>query len=133
MRRRDFIKAIAGSAAASPLAARAQQPAKLYRLGFIGNDPTIPTQTAGKAFIEALTDNGFVEGKNIIIERRFAESNAQRSAEYAAELVSLNVDAILASGANNILSAKHATNKIPIVMVNTFDPMRSLACTTVRF
>jgi len=123
MRRREFIAIVGGAAVAWPLAARAQQPAKLYRLGFIGNDPTIPTQTAGKAFIEALADNGFVEGKNIVIERRFAESNAQRSAEYVAELVSLNVDAIVASGANNILAAKHATDKIPIVMVNTFDPV----------
>src|SRR5271165_7088688 len=72
MQRREFIT-LFGAAATWPLAARAEQAGKVYRIGFLANDPTIPTQPAGQAFLDGLRENGFVEGKNIIIERRFAE------------------------------------------------------------
>ena len=72
MRRREFILAL-GGVAAWPLAVRAQQNGKIYRIGFLANDPTIPTQPAGQAFVDGLRESGFIEGKNVIIERRFAE------------------------------------------------------------
>jgi putative ABC transport system substrate-binding protein len=124
MRRRDFIR-LFGGVAAWPLAARAQQAAKpvTYRIGFLANDPTIPTQAAGKAFLEGLREQGFVEGKNIVIERRFAEGGFNRSSELAAELVRLRVDLIVVSGQNNAVAVNRATKTIPVVMVNVFDPI----------
>jgi ABC-type uncharacterized transport system substrate-binding protein len=123
MRRRDFIRAIGGAAAAWPLAARAQQSGKVYRIGFLANDPTIPTTAAGQAFADGLRQNGLIEGQHIIIERRFAEGRLARAAELAAELVRLDVDLIVASGAENHAAAKQATTTIPIVMVNATDPV----------
>src|SRR4029453_17066358 len=105
MKRRAFIAAI-GGAAALPLAARAQQSGKVYRIGFLANDPTIPTTAAGQAFADGLRQNGLIEGQHIIIERRFAEGRLARAAELAAELVRLDVDLIVASGAENHAAAK---------------------------
>src|SRR2546430_10557614 len=122
MRRREFITFL-GGAAAWPLAARAQQGEKLRRIGFVANDPTIPTEPVGKSFLEGLREYGFVEGENIAIERRFAEGVIARSSELAAELVRLDVSLIVASGTNNVVAAKEATKRIPIVMVNVFDPI----------
>ena len=70
MRRRDFITLL-GGAAAWPLAARAQQPGKIYRIGFLANDPTIPTEPAGQAFRDGLRESGFIEGQNILTDWRF--------------------------------------------------------------
>jgi putative ABC transport system substrate-binding protein len=120
--RRHFITLI-GGAAIWPLAALAQQSAKIRRIGFLANDPTIPAQAAGKAFLEALRDQGFVEGRNIVIERRFAQGAPERSAELAAELVRLDLELIVASGQNNVTALKQATKSIPVVMVNVFDPV----------
>jgi putative ABC transport system substrate-binding protein len=121
LRRREFVVLLAG-AAAWPLAARAQQPGNIYRIGFLANDPTIPTQSAGKAFLQGLQENGLVEGKNLFIERRFAEGRFDRASELAAELVRLNVGLIVVSGTNNAIAASNATKSIPIVMANVFDP-----------
>jgi putative ABC transport system substrate-binding protein len=79
-RRRQFIT-ILGGAAAWPLAARAQQTGKVYRIGFLANDPAIPMQPAGQAFLDGLREGGFIEGGNIIIERRFAEARPDRLCE----------------------------------------------------
>src|SRR2546428_12213662 len=97
MRRRDFIKSIAGAAAAWPLAAHAQQADKVYRIGFLAGDPTIPAQPAGRAFLDGLREGGFIEGRNIIIERRFTEGRRDRESEFVAELVRLKVDVIVTS------------------------------------
>src|SRR5690242_8145163 len=109
MRRREFIGLLGGTAAAWPFAARAEQSGKVYRIGFLANDPTIPATAAGQAFADGLRQNGFIEAKNIIIERRFAEGRVARAAELAAELVRLDVDLIVASGAENHAAAKQAT------------------------
>jgi len=69
-RTRKFIAILGG--AAWPLVVRAQQLGKVYRIGFLANDPTIPKEPAGQAFLDGLGGSGFIEGKNIIIERRFA-------------------------------------------------------------
>jgi putative tryptophan/tyrosine transport system substrate-binding protein len=124
MRRRDFITGAAGSAAAWPLTARAQQlPDKIYRIGFLANDPAIPTQPAGQAFLDGLRQSGFIEGKNIIIERRFAEGRLDRYAELVAELIRLEVDVLVTSANEATLAAKRATSRIPIVMLNVSDPI----------
>jgi putative ABC transport system substrate-binding protein len=123
MRRRQFITLLGGAAAAWPLAARAQQAVKVFRIGFLGNDPTIPATGAGKAFADGLRENGFVEGQNIIIERRFMEGRAERASAFAAEMVRLNVDIIVTSGPQSHHAAKQATTTIPIVMANAFDPV----------
>jgi putative tryptophan/tyrosine transport system substrate-binding protein len=122
MRRRDFI-GIFGSAAAWPLAARAQQVGKIYRVGFLANDPAIPAQLAGQAFLDGLRESGFVEGKNIIIDRRFAEGRLDRYAHLIAELVQLAPDVLVTSANEATLAAKQAVTTIPIVMMNVSDPV----------
>jgi putative tryptophan/tyrosine transport system substrate-binding protein len=122
--RRNFIAAM-GGAAAWPLAAHAQQPEKVYRIGFLANDPTIPQQPAGRAFLDGLRESGFIEGANIVIERRFAEGRLDRPAELANDLVKLNVELIVASSPVAAIAAKQATKDIPIVFVNVLDPVGS--------
>src|SRR5215471_3455251 len=122
MKRREFMRLLAGAAGAWPLAVRAQQRGNIYGIGFLANDPTIPTQSAGKAFLQGLQENGLVEGKNLFIERRFAEGRFDRASELAAELVRLDLDLIVVSGTNNAIAASKATKLIPIVMANVFDP-----------
>jgi putative ABC transport system substrate-binding protein len=121
--RREFITLL-GGAAAWPLAARAQQlPDKIHRIGFLANDPAIPTQPAGQAFLDGLRQSGFIEGKNINIERRFAEGRLDRYAELVAELMRLEVDVLVTSANEATLAAKRATSTIPIVMLNVSDPI----------
>ena len=122
MKRRAFITLL-GGAATWPLAARAQQAGKIYRIGFLANDPTIPTQAAGQAFLDGLRESGFIEGKNIIIERRFAEARLDRYADLAAELIRLNVDVMVTSANEATRAAKRANTKIPIVMMGVNDPV----------
>jgi putative tryptophan/tyrosine transport system substrate-binding protein len=123
LRRREFITLLSGAAAAWPLAARAQQTGKVYRIGFLANDPAIPMQPAGQAFLDGLREGGFIEGGNIIIERRFAEARPDRYAKLVAELIQLDVDVLVTSAEEATLAAKRATTKIPIVMMNVSDPV----------
>jgi putative ABC transport system substrate-binding protein len=110
VRRREFITLL-GGAAAWPLTARAQQlPDKIYRIGFLANDPAIPTQPAGQAFLDGLRQSGFIEGKNIIIERRFAEGRLDRYAELVAELIRLEVDVLVTSANEATQAAKRASS-----------------------
>ena len=122
MRRREFISLL-GAAAAWPVTVLAQQANRTYRIGFLANDPTIPQQSAYRAFLDELRAGGFVEGENVVIERRFAEAKRDRYAELAAELVRLEVDVIVTSTAPATLAAKRATARIPIVMLSTNDPV----------
>src|SRR5262250_4033355 len=123
MKRREFITLLGGAVAAWPLVARAQQAGKIYRVGFLANDPTIPTQPAGQAFLEGLRESGFIEGKNAIIERRFAEGRLDQYADLMAELVRLKVDVIVTSANEATLAAKRASINIPVVMMNVADPL----------
>jgi putative tryptophan/tyrosine transport system substrate-binding protein len=123
MRRRDFIKAITGSAAAWPIATRAQQVSRIYRIGFLANDPAIPTQPAGQAFLDGLRESGFVEGKNIIIDRRFAQGRLDQYAKLVAELVQHGPDVLVTSSNEATLAAKRSVTTIPIVMMNISDPI----------
>lgn len=123
MKRREFIALVGGAAASVPLAARAQQSAKVYRLGFIGNDPAILTDTPGKAFVDGLRANELIVGNNVAIEWRFAEGNNDRYAPMAEELVRLGVDVIVTTGTPPSVAASRATKVIPIVMVFATDPV----------
>jgi putative ABC transport system substrate-binding protein len=124
MRRRDFITLIGGAAAAWPLAARGQQAGKRYTIGYLSAG-TLTLVDATAAFTDALRELGWVEGKNVAFERRYAENRLERLAEFAAELVHLNVDVIVAEGTLAPLAAKRATSTIPIVMTVAGDPLGS--------
>jgi putative ABC transport system substrate-binding protein len=121
--RREFIGTLAGAVLAAPLAAEAQQPAKVPRIGFL----TTPSPTAAayylEAFREGLRELGYVEGKTIAIEYRFAEGRSERLPALAAELVRLKVDVIVTGGPPAPEEAKQATSTIPIVFAVAGDPV----------
>jgi len=122
MRRRDFIKGIAGSAAAWPLAAHAQQAGKTYKIGWLSAG-SFERSPAPAAFLDALRELGWIEGKTFAFERRYAENRPERLPELAAELVQLNVDVIVGVATLAPLAAKRATTTIPIIMTNAGDPL----------
>jgi putative ABC transport system substrate-binding protein len=123
VKRREFITLLGGVAVSWPLMARAQQAGKIYRIGFLANDAAIPTQPVGQAFLDGLRADGFIEGKNIVIERRFAEGRRGRYADLVAELVRQKVEILVTSAEEATLAAKRATTSIPIVMLNVSDPV----------
>src|SRR5713101_761065 len=113
----------------TPLVATAQQPGKVYRIGFLSaSSPPIPSvpRPLLDAFWQQLRDLGWIEGQTIAIEYRWAAGHVDRLPALAAELVRLQVDLIVASGGNPaIQAAKDATASIPIVMTGHADPVRS--------
>ena len=126
MRRREFITLLGGAAAAWPLAAHAQQPAKVPRIGYLSpGSASAGLLSRDEAFRQGLRDLGYVEGRNIVIEDRFAEAKFDRLAGLAAELVRLEVDVIVAVVTQASLAAKDATKTIPIVMAGVSDPLGS--------
>ncbi|HKF08277.1 MAG TPA: ABC transporter substrate-binding protein [Xanthobacteraceae bacterium] len=124
MKRRDFITLL-GGAAAWPLAARAQQGAKIPRIGYLvtGWPQSPDTLTPIDAFRRGLRQLGYVENENIAIEYRFAEGEIERFPTLAAELVRLNVDLIVAGNTPAAIAAREATATIPIVGVAMGDPV----------
>jgi putative ABC transport system substrate-binding protein len=123
MRRRDFIKAIAGLGAAWPIAARAQQPAKLPRLCFLTFDPGPLQSTRFGAFFDGLRDLGYVQGQTITIDYLTADGQAERYPALAAQCVRLGADVIVTTTTPATQAAKHATHAIPIVMIGLGDPV----------
>ena len=121
MRRRDFIKVVAGSATVWPFAARAQQASKVARIGFLGSTLAAPWASRVEALRSGLRDLGYVERENITIEFRWADEKYDRLVDLAAELVRLKVDVIVTYGTPGSLVAKNATTTIPIVMVHSGD------------
>ena len=121
MRRREFIRLFSSSVVAWPLAARAQQGGKKYVVGifYAGSG----TKYNNEVFTEALRQLGWVEGENVVYERRYAENRLERLPELAADLVRLKVDVIVAGGTPAPLAAKRATSPIPIVMAAAGDPL----------
>src|SRR2546428_1410804 len=103
--------------------ANAQQPAKVPRIGFLSSLSPAAVSARVEAFRQGLRELGYVEGKNIVIESRFAEGNLDRLPALAAELISLNVDVIVTGGAANTHAVKEATKIIPIVMALDSDPV----------
>jgi putative tryptophan/tyrosine transport system substrate-binding protein len=122
--RREFVTLLGGAAATWPLAARAQSAGKRYTIGYLSAG-SLGLVEATAAFTDALRELGWVEGKNVAFERRYAENRLDRLAEFAAELVHLNVDVIVAEGTLAPLAAKRATSTIPIVMTVAGDPLGS--------
>jgi putative ABC transport system substrate-binding protein len=121
MRRRDFIRGIVGSTAAWPIAARAEQPERQRRVGFLrAEKPPAPWMGA---FQKALRELGYEEGKNLLFEYRWAGGDDERLPELANDLVRLNVEVIVVSGTPAILALKKATTTIPIVMAAAGDPV----------
>ena len=122
MKRRQFITLLGGAAAAWPLGARAQQRVKVARIGYLGLEPASAWSSRVEALRAGLRDLGWVEGKNIVIEFRWADG-VQQLSELAAELVRINVDVIFAPSSTMVEPARQATKTIPIVFSNHADPI----------
>jgi len=124
MKRREFIRLLGGAAAAWPLAARAQQRDRMRRIGALmgqaADDPTSPVRVA--AFAQGLQKLGWTVGSNVQIDYRWANSDADR-ARYAAELVALAPDVILATSGATVGALQQASRTVPIVFVTTIDPV----------
>src|ERR1700688_1887476 len=124
MRRREFLTLV-GGAVVSPGVARAQQAPALPRVGLvsIGADPGDPV--VFRPFLEQLRELGYVEGRNIILERRFAAGRDELIGDFVADLVQRKVDIIVVTGNRESITAKHATSTIPIVTIVSSDPIRT--------
>jgi putative ABC transport system substrate-binding protein len=126
MKRREFISVLGGAAASllRPVTSRAQQPAKIHRIGFLWDGPSVFAD-ALEAFRRSLRDLGYLDGRNIVIEYRWADGKPERMRELAEELVRLKVDLIIAPSSIYTEAAKQATSTIPIVFMSHADPLRS--------
>ena len=122
--RRAFICTISGALLTASFAAEAQQAAKIARIGYLGRD-IAPARHLPEAFLQGLTDLGYVEGRNVVIEYRDAEGKSERLPALAAELVALKVDVIVAASIQPALAAKQATRTLPIVFASVGDPVSS--------
>jgi len=122
MNRRSFIAALGGAAVAWPLAARAQQPAKVPTIGFLGGANATVWGPWTAVFVERLRALGWIEGRTIAIDYRWAEGRPERVAEIAAEFVRLKVDVIVTNG-TAAATVKQATSVIPIVFPMGIDPV----------
>jgi putative ABC transport system substrate-binding protein len=125
MNRREFITILGSAAACWPLAAPAQQPDRMRRVGFLvgtaGDDPE--TQAQNAAFLQGLQQLGWTEGRNVRIDARWAAGNATDTRKYAAELVALAPDVILAQGSPSVGALLQATLTVPIVFTEVVDPV----------
>jgi putative tryptophan/tyrosine transport system substrate-binding protein len=125
MRRREFITVLGGATVAWPLATRAQQPEKMRRIGvllsFAADDPEALARVA--TFLQALQQLGWTDGRNVRIEYRMTAGDADRSRTYAAELVALAPEVILASGSSTVGPLLQANRTVPIVFVALVDPV----------
>src|SRR6266403_2208460 len=113
--RRQFISALGGATVAWPLASRAQQPAKVPRIGILFPGPSERHTASLDDFRQGLHDLGYTEGQNVTIERRYGEWKLDRLPDLTAELVRLEVDVIVALSTPAARAAKQATSTIPIV------------------
>jgi len=122
MKRRDFITLLSGAAVAWPVVARAQQAGKLPTIGFLGVSTPSGWSHYVTAFEQRLRELGWIEGRNVAIEYRWAEGRGERFAEIAAEFVRNKVD-IIVTGGGAVVAAKQATLIIPIVFALANDPV----------
>jgi putative tryptophan/tyrosine transport system substrate-binding protein len=122
IRRREFITLL-GGAVAWPFTADAQQPGKYRTIGFLGAATPSTASQYTAAFVQRLRELGWIEGRTVAIEYRWAEGRNERFAEIAAEFVRANVDVIVTWGTASVLAAKQATSVIPIVFATAGDPV----------
>src|SRR5215471_5107878 len=120
--RRKFLATLGGAAAAWPLAARAQ-PTKLPTVGFLGASTSSNYGAWVAAFDKRLRELGWIEGRNVAMEYRWAEGRSERYAEIATEFLRLKVDVIVTTGTAAVVAAKQATTVIPIVFTSAGDPV----------
>jgi putative ABC transport system substrate-binding protein len=127
MNRRTFVALVAGTCLSESLAVRAQQPGKIFRIGLLAPAPATGPTPGNRIDIEelrrGLRDLGWAEGKNLLIETRWAGLDPQRQRELAAELKALPVALILAPGTITIRAARDGAPGLPIVMINAGDPV----------
>jgi ABC-type uncharacterized transport system substrate-binding protein len=123
MKRRAFISLLGGAASTWPLAARAQQSGKLPTIGFLGATTPVAWSQSTAAFVQRLHELGWIEGRTVAIEYRWAEGRNERFAEIAAEFVRFKVDVIVTQGTAAVVAAKEATSVIPIVVAGAGDPV----------
>ena len=125
--RREFIALISGVAAAWPLAAQAQQPARMRRIGVLmsvaADDPRSPVGIA--AFLQGMAELGWTDRRNMVIDYRWAAGEAERYRKFASELVELSPDVIVAAGVVAAAALQQMTRSIPIVFVSAGDPVGS--------
>jgi putative tryptophan/tyrosine transport system substrate-binding protein len=123
MKRREFTTLLGGAAAAWPLAAHAQQAGKLPTVGFLGQSTPLGESERAAAFAQRLRELGWVEGRTITIEYRWAEGRNDYLAEIAAEFVRLKVNIIVTGGTPAVMAAKQAMPVVPIVFATVADPV----------
>jgi len=121
--RRKLLIALGAGALAAPLTSFAQQKGKVWRIGFLSPASASGFARQVEALRAGLRDLGYVEGKNIVIEFRWAEGKFERLPGLAAELVRLKVDVIVTHGNPGVIAAKNATSTLPIVMATSADPV----------
>src|SRR5262245_38928507 len=122
MNRREFISLLGGVAAAWPLAARAQQPAKVPTVGFLGPNTRPAASEWVAEFVQGLRELGWIDGRSVAIEYRWAEGREERFSEIATEFARRKVDVIVTSGTPAVMASMHATSVIPIVFATAGDP-----------
>jgi putative ABC transport system substrate-binding protein len=122
MRRREFITLLGGAAAAWPLAARAQQPAKVPTIGFLGTTTPSAQGAWNSAFVQRLRELGWIEDRNVTIDVRWGEGSSERFTEIVADFVRRKVDVIV-TGGDAAAAAKQATSVIPVVFAIAQDPL----------
>src|SRR6516164_346216 len=125
MRRREFITLLGTAATAWPLVARAQQPGKLPTIGFLGQSTRSAQSEWVAAFVQRLHEVGWLVGRTVAIDYRWAEGREERYAELAAEFVRLKVDVIVTSGTPAVTALKRLTATIPIVFATAVDPVEN--------
>jgi putative tryptophan/tyrosine transport system substrate-binding protein len=123
VKRRSFITLLGGAAAAWPVAARAQQPAKIPTIGFLGAGTSSSYGPWVAAFDKRLRELGWIEGRNVAMEHRWAEGRHERYTEIATEFARLKIDVIVTAGTAPVIAAKQATSVIPIVFATAGDPV----------
>ena len=125
MRRREFIKLIASGAAAWPVVAQGQHRAKVWRIGFLSGASRTAMSDIFVGFTEGMRDLGYVEGKDFLVEWRFADGDFERFPSLAAELAQLKVDIFVLGTAAAIPSVQHVASNVPIILAISTDPVGS--------
>jgi len=123
MRRRTFLATVSGGLFAAPLATEAQQPARTYRIAHLYAGPRSGNQAVLAWFQQSMRELGYIEGRNLVLEPRFADGKFERLPTLARELVRLNPDVMFVATTPGSLAAKGATATIPIVFVAVADPV----------